>query len=489
MNRAQQLDTPTSIRTLCLLVLLYIFLWALIPSLFFHGMYLDSSENIAWAMHLAWGNYKHPPLGAWLMRGALTVMPTAFSAVVFLSAACVLTMYVYLYRLGRELMSPSRTLLAILMTSTLYYFNSRSLQFNQNVMMLPLWAAMGYYFYQSLQHNQTKHWVLLGVVTGLAVLAKYESAVLIIACLGYLLCHYKRAYTKHLLLTAAIALLLVAPNFYWVVKHNYLPLHYMNARGDTANPSWFASHIKAPFAYLASQLPLLIYPLLFAVLIGQKNHQLPVSKKWLSLTLGLAPFLLVFCISLVVGMNIPTEWSYPFYIFTTLACVSVFKWDINQRRLKVAIAVAIGLHVAIFSYYVLTMYTKRDVSALNKPAAAIAHKAYQYWQQTVPNKPLEIVIGDDYFLGLIPAFEKAKPQAILNYSFEDSPYLNPELAAKTGAMDIVFDCPQGEPTRLKRLFPHNKISAIKCFTTKTVNTFYSKDFQFGVYIIYPQQFI
>ncbi|MDF1760836.1 MAG: glycosyltransferase family 39 protein [Coxiellaceae bacterium] len=486
MNQSQPCGA-LNVRYLWLLALLYIFLWALIPSLFLHGMYLDSSENIAWAMHLAWGNYKHPPLGAWLMRGALTVMPTAFSAVVSLSAACVLTMYVYLYRLGRELMSPSRTLFAIVMTSTLYYFNSRSMQFNQNVLMLPFWAAMGYYFYQSLQHNQTKHWALLGLVTGLSVLAKYESAVLILACLAYLLCHYKKAYTKHLLLTAVIALLLVAPNFYWVMEHNYLPLHYMNARGDTANPSWFALHIKAPLEYLGSQLPLMIYPVLFALLIGQKKQQLLVSKKWLSLTLAAAPFVLVFFISLLVGMNIPTEWSYPFYIFTTLACVNLLKLDITERRLRIAIGVAIGLHIAIFSYYVLSMHMKQTVSTLNKPAAAIADAAYSYWHQMIPNKPLKLVIGDDYFLGLIPAFEKAKPQAILNYSFEDSPYVDPQLATKNGALNIVFDCPQGEPTRLKRLFPHNKISAIKCFTAKTVNSFHPTDFTFGVYIIYPQQ--
>ncbi|MDF1654371.1 MAG: glycosyltransferase family 39 protein [Coxiellaceae bacterium] len=488
MKQDLQSVTPSS-HQLWSLVLIYIGLWALIPSLFLHGMYLDSSENIAWAMHLAWGNYKHPPLGAWLMRAALTVMPTALSAVVFLSAACVLTMYVYLYRLGRELMSPSRTLFAILMTSTLYYFNSRSLQFNQNVLMLPLWAAMGYYFYQSLQHNQAKYWALLGVVTGLAVLAKYETAVLIIVCLAYLACHYKKAYTKYLLLTAVIALLLVAPNFYWVVEHNYLPLHYMNARGDTANPSWYALHVKAPLQYVGSQLPLMIYPVLFAILIGKKNQQLSASNKWFSRALGYGPFILVLIISVVVGMNIPTEWSFPFYIFTTLAAVNLFKLDINDRRLKWAIGVAIGLHVAIFSYYVLTMHTKRTVSALNKPAAAIAQAASDYWQHAVPNKPLQLVVGDDYFLGLIPAFEQAKPQAILNYSFEDSPYLDPQRAAKEGAINIVFDCPQAQPRRLKRLFPHNKISTIKCFTTKTVNTFHPRDFRFGVYIVYPQQYV
>ena len=473
-------------KAMCLLALAYVVLWALLPSIFWQGMYLDSSENIAWAMHLSSGNYKHPQLGAWLMRGALDVMPTAFSAVVTLSAACLLTMYVYLYRLGRCFMSAERTFFALLMTSTLYYFNSRSLQFNQNILMLPMWAAMGFYLYQSLKKNLCRDWILLGVVTALAMLAKYESLVFIIICLVYLFTHYKKSYTKYFLLSVMIVLLLLLPNIIWFFHHGFLPLKYVNGRSDTSGLGWATSHIATPFRYLMAQLPLLLYPSVIAILISFKCRVSEVSTKCFMLSLALGPFVLVLLISAVFGMRIPTEWSYPFYIFTTLAAVNVFRWDVTKVRLQLAIGIVIAIHLAIFNYYVFSMHNKKTISALNKPAAAIAHDALQAWQQQVPHHPLRLVVGENYFLGLIPAFTPARPVALLQYSFQDTPYVSPIEAAKWGAIDIVYDCPRGAPARLKRLFPKNKISDIRCFTAKTVNTWHPQDFAFGVYIIFPK---
>ena len=51
-----------------LFLILHLFLWTLIPSLFNVNLPLDTIEALAWGSNLDWGFNKHPPLSAFAVE-------------------------------------------------------------------------------------------------------------------------------------------------------------------------------------------------------------------------------------------------------------------------------------------------------------------------------------------------------------------------------------------------------------------------------------
>src|SRR5262249_62040836 len=64
------------------------------------------------------------------------------------------------------------------MLGGLHYFHFTAAKFNHDVIQLPLWGLAGYAFHASLRRGRLAHWLLLGLVIGLALWAKYFVVVL-----------------------------------------------------------------------------------------------------------------------------------------------------------------------------------------------------------------------------------------------------------------------------------------------------------------------
>ena len=474
-----------------MLILGYILLWAVIPSLFLQGMFTDSADNISWTtipLVDLLGTFKHPALGAWVLKFALKITPTSLSAILLLSASCILITYFYIYKLGREFLPKEKVLFAILFTSTLYYLNVRSLQYNQNIIMLPFWSAAVFYTYKSINTNLRKYWVYLGIVCGLGMLAKYEIAVIILVLAIYLIFNYKKSYNANPLIAAAIGLFIFSPNLVWLIQHDFLPINYMGMRADIDAPdgnNWLM-HLINSLNYFKDQIGLLIYPIILAALFGKLGKFKINKDNKFSLMAGFAPFILVFLISFLFGIKIPAEWSYPFYLFTTLAFIQVCNIEVTPKRLNIVIGFVIFVHVCIFSVYFITMFCSHKISSINIPAEAIGKQTAKYWHEKVPNKKLEFVIGDNAALnGYIPAFTNDKPEPLFEYSFIDSPHLSKQEIEQNGAIGILEGCPTEIPNAIKDAFPNNKISNIQCYSADTVNTIHPQPYKYSAYVIYP----
>ncbi len=46
-----------------LFLLFYIFVWGVLPSIFYQSIFMDSAENIGLSHSFSWTYYKHPPVG------------------------------------------------------------------------------------------------------------------------------------------------------------------------------------------------------------------------------------------------------------------------------------------------------------------------------------------------------------------------------------------------------------------------------------------
>ena len=201
-----------------------------------YGYFRDELYFIACSKHLAWGYVDQPPLvalAAWLASpagyglAALRALPVA---------AAILTTYLAV-QLARELgggrfaqiVAGAATLLApayLLLGNTLTTTSFEPLS----------WTLAIYACIRIVRGARLGLWALLGVIVAFGAYGKYSIALLAIAVAVGLITTPQRTVLVPLrgpLLSAAVALLLLAPNLGWQVAHGWPIVEVL--RGDAAH--------------------------------------------------------------------------------------------------------------------------------------------------------------------------------------------------------------------------------------------------------------
>ena len=168
-------------------LVLHVLVWWLLPALLQHNLPLDVIEQLAWGREWQIVYFKHPPLPAWILESIAVVFgrwaPAMYLAGPLASAVALLAVW----RLGCELLGRRRALLAMLAQECVLYFTFFTPEFNHNVVLLPLWAAIGLAGYRAIFNNGS--WVLLGALMALGMLGKYTTALLLVSLLGLAVFH------------------------------------------------------------------------------------------------------------------------------------------------------------------------------------------------------------------------------------------------------------------------------------------------------------
>src|SRR5262249_38659774 len=135
---------------------------------------LDLVEGLALGKEWQLGYWKHPPLPWWI--DDLTYRLTGITSSVFVLGplSSVISMY-FVWRMAREVVEPPEALAAVLSLEGIHFFNYSAVQFNQNVLQLPLWAAAIWLFYRSIIRERITYWLVAGGCLGLAFWSKYST--------------------------------------------------------------------------------------------------------------------------------------------------------------------------------------------------------------------------------------------------------------------------------------------------------------------------
>ena len=118
----------------------HVLIWWLLPALLQHNLPLDVIEQLAWGREWQIVYFKHPPLPAWILEAIATLSgrwPAATYVAGPLASALAL---VAVWRLSCTLMGQRRAVLAVLAQGCVLYFTIFIPEFNNNVVLLPLWA-------------------------------------------------------------------------------------------------------------------------------------------------------------------------------------------------------------------------------------------------------------------------------------------------------------------------------------------------------------
>jgi hypothetical protein len=220
-----------------------------------YGYFRDELYFIACSKHLAWGYVDQPPLvavAAWLAAPAGYPL-IALRALPILAAAGTVYLAVRLTKdLGggtfaqmlagiATLLMPAYLLLGNTLTTTSFepFFWTLSIYLTIRIVAAPT-------------TSRPRLWLALAVTVALGAYAKYSIVLLVAALIaGLLLTNGRRALrTPYLVSAAALALLVLAPNFAWQATHGWPFLDVI--QGDAAHRPSFANGLSLEYHSLAS---------------------------------------------------------------------------------------------------------------------------------------------------------------------------------------------------------------------------------------------
>jgi len=425
---------------LALLVLAQLGFWTLLPWLLARSLPLDVvSDGLAWGHEWQWGYYKHPPLPSWSVEAFFE----AFGDIgpFLLSQICIAATYIFVFLLGRELMSARWAAIGTLLLVGVYYFSIPTPEFNHNVAQMPAWAAACFCYFRAWKTGRKRWWLALGLVAGLGLLCKYSIAVLLLVVLVHFVATrgLKGALSSVGPWIAATALLLtISGHLFWLFRNGFPTLHYAAARAGSA--SGLGERFVVPLKFVAAQVVDIAPAVALAWISGlrpattefRRNENL---RFLLWMTLG--PPVVAALGALATGMGLRDMWGAPMWNLTGLLIVlsaGKSRETIAPNRLAAgAVALfAIGLAGFALANVLVPEYENRP-SRLQWPDRKMAQDFEAVWRAEI-HEPLRIVASDGWLGGLVAMRSNPRPQVWIDGDYRKAPWITPEAVAHEGAL-------------------------------------------------------
>ena len=408
-----------------------------------HG---DMLENFAWGIGWQLGYYKHPPLYSWISAAWLSIFPRTNFFYHMLSMTSVAVAAFGMWRISTRFFTPSQQILLVAMVFFLPPLTFLSINYNATSSMAPFWAFTLLFYIRTLEKRRPLDAFMVGLIGGLALLAKYHSAVILLAIFVHALAdpEARTLFRTRLPLYAIIGgLIPIAPHLYWLFETGFMTVRYAAEQGTG---HWSDSLVGA-----AQFLPaILIYALpgfLLLVLHRYPGDGLPIVAReqvralWATvegralLAAILLPTLITVLLGLVLDAQLSSLWSIPFFVFLPFLMVSFMPKSLAERQRIVVPAIIVVFCVAALllapTIRRLTLENGRSNSAV--PIETIAETVQAKWRAQA-NRPLRIVASDANFLANGVAFYASdRPYAVQGLQWKITPWVRPGDLQHAGA--------------------------------------------------------
>ena len=216
-------------RAVALACLAHCLLWSFGPTLFLGNLHTDTVEATSWATHWDFGYVKHPPLVVWLLNLILALPGARMLNDLLLSQATVGVAAALIWRTVRLYANQRAAALAVVMYLASPPATFFATQVNHNSLSIPFGAGILCFGLSYLQGRKSLDLILLGLVAGLGLLTKYQTAFFLITLIAVALAipGYRWAWRDPRSYGGAlICLLLFAPHLWWDSRHEWRTLLY-----------------------------------------------------------------------------------------------------------------------------------------------------------------------------------------------------------------------------------------------------------------------
>jgi 4-amino-4-deoxy-L-arabinose transferase-like glycosyltransferase len=452
-------------------LLAHVLIWSLLPALLQHNLPLDVIEQLAWGREWQIVYFKHPPLPAWIVESVAIVSgrwPPALYLVGPLASA--LSLFA-VWRLGCAMLGQRRALLAVLAQEGVLYFTIFTPEFNHNVVLLPLWAALGLAGYRALfapggGRAVYGRWAWFGALAALGMLGKYTTALLLLSFLLLAILHprLRRVWAgAGPWLALAIALLLLTPHLVGLWRIDFLPFRFPFERAP--GPAQWYDHIIYPLLFVSAQVGDIAAALLaLALLAWQRPGEAPVvapaaplapEQRVYLATITWAPFALAVAASLVLGLHLKDMWGYPMWCFIGVFLMAEVVGPVTTggiRRFAAAwLVILIAVPIAFTIQNSFGSWFLRKPTRGQFPGMELARVVDQRWHDVVGTAPLAIVAGDVWIAGNIAFYGTERPSVFIDADPVKSPWITPDRLARQGAV-LIWLSSASQPAVLSR-FP------------------------------------
>ncbi|HEY1229484.1 MAG TPA: glycosyltransferase family 39 protein, partial [Ramlibacter sp.] len=261
-----------SVRNACIASSLAIACWVALAAWTNHSQLQDSLEQFVWGQSLQWGYWKHPPLTSWLMWAGLQVFgPVPWVTYVLGGLLTVLTI-LFTTRLAHLLAGERVAVLTALLLALHYGFTRRAQMFNHNTVLVACMAMAAVATFHAMRRNRRRDWVLVGLASGLALLAKYQAAVPLAGLvLVVVLVGEGRRCLRGIVLASLCAAVVVLPHGLWALQHDLQTVTYAMASLEAG-----ATHQPHPLRLL----PVLAMQAKYFLTIGAFAAVLWAATRW-----------------------------------------------------------------------------------------------------------------------------------------------------------------------------------------------------------------
>ncbi|MFL9827971.1 ArnT family glycosyltransferase [Rhodoplanes sp. SY1] len=229
-------------------------------------LFYDEAQYWSWAQNLAFGYYSKPPLLAWIIWGTERVCGEAEWCVRAPAPIFYCGTSLVVYAIGRALYDERTGFWAALMTAltTGAAFSSRIV--STDVPLLFFWAVALYAYVRLLEAPRWRHALLMGVATGLGLLAKYAMIYIVPGLvIAAIVSPRARALLRgpHVWVALLVALVVVSPNLIWNAATGFITFKHTGGLVIGEEVRWSA--LRA-LEFLGAQFGV-FGPVIFGVMI------------------------------------------------------------------------------------------------------------------------------------------------------------------------------------------------------------------------------
>src|SRR5882757_320253 len=329
-------------RAMAAALLGYVALWTLYGTLAkgSQDIHSDMSEQFALSRELAWGFSKHPPLAMVVVRAWFTVFPTTDWAYYLLAMATAGLALWIAWRLSARFLDGEKRVVGLALLTLVPFFNFHALKFNQNTVLLPLWAATTLWFLRSFETRRLVDAALAGLGAAACMYGKYWSIVLLLGLGVAALADRRRAaYFRSGApwVTIAVGALVLAPHAAWLIANDFAPFSYAV---DVHGAASVASTLRAAFGYLAGSVAYVAVPLLLVFLVARPSRP-AVAERRLAAAAFWATLLLPALVAPVIGVQLVSLWSMSAFTLLPVMLLSSPLVAVSRRNAMRVVALAV----------------------------------------------------------------------------------------------------------------------------------------------------
>jgi len=193
-----------------------------------YGFNRDELAFLEDARHLAWGYAAYPPLTPFFGRLALALFGTSLVGFRFFSALAQAICVVLVGSMAKEL-GGRRAAQVVAACASIPFSLGAGALLQYTSFDYFFWVLTAYFVVRLLKTGNARYFLLVGTSIGLGMLAKYTILFFAAGVLAGLLFTDARKYFRTIWpwLGLLVALLIIAPNFLWQVRHHLIAYDFL----------------------------------------------------------------------------------------------------------------------------------------------------------------------------------------------------------------------------------------------------------------------